>query len=124
MIPYQGRPSHKELSGQLQKAIGLILASRWTPAIEIKLLDDFHKLGLYTAGAQAEALVTALAEIAPGHYAGRRPPEKAYEKRVFGLDMFAFCWRSTAFRRTMYLKFCVTKDTLFILSFHESRTRG
>ncbi len=124
MIPSQERPSHRELRGKLLRAEDLIAASRWAPAIEIKLLDDLHRLGLFTAGAQAEALTAALAEIDPGHYAGRRPPEKAYEKRVFGLDMFAFCWHSIVFRRTMYLKFCVTKDILFILSFHESKARG
>ena len=123
MIPSQ-RPAFKELRGQLQKAKGFVAASSWAPAIEIKLMDDLHRLGLYTAREQADAFMTALSEIDPAHYVGRRPPEKAYEKRVYGREMFAFCWSSRRFLRTMYFKFCVTKDALFILSFHESKARG
>lgn len=124
MIPYWRRPSVKELYGQLRKAKLLLAASQWAPVNEIKLAGDFHGIGLHTAAERAEALMTALLEIDPEDYVGRRPPERSYEKRVYGRDFFAFSWPSRRFRRRMYLKFCVTKDALFILSFHESRKGG
>lgn len=86
-----------------------------------KIIAELLCLGLYTTEERSRALLIALDEISPEHYAGRRPPEKSYEKEVQGMEMFAFCWPSSRFRRVMYFKFCVTKRALFVLSFHQSR---
>ena len=121
MIPSHQRPSHKELSKKLGVAREGILDSRWAPASPFKLLPELHSLQLFTAEDAARGLLEALSEISPEHYVGRRPPEKAYEKRVYGREMFAFCWSSRRFRCAMYLKFVVTSDTVYFVSFHKSR---
>ncbi len=117
------RPSYRELNNKLSAAKDFIAKSQWAPAEPVKLAPDFRRFDLYTEEEQSSALLAALEEIEPGRYIGRQPPEKAYEKRVYGLDLFAFCWPSRKFGCTMYMKFCVTKDALYVVSFHESRER-
>ena len=100
MIPSeQGRrPSHRELRKKLGIARGFAFDSKWAPASPLKLLPDLHALQLFTAAEAAQGILDALSEISPEDYIGRRPPEKAYEKRVYGREMFAFCWDSRRFR--------------------------
>jgi hypothetical protein len=117
------RPSYRELNNKLSAAKDFIAKSQWAPAEPVKLTPDLQHFDLYAAEEQAEAFLAALGEIEPGHYIGTHPPEKAYEKHVYGLDLFAFCWPSKRFECTMYIKFCVTKDALYVVSFHESRGR-
>ena len=115
------RPSYRELNRKLRAAKDFVAKLQWAPAEPIKLIPDFQQFGFFTQEEQTEAILNALEEIEPDCYIGKHPPDKAYEKRVYGLDLFAFRWPSNKFSRTMYLKFCVTKDSLYVLSFHESR---
>jgi hypothetical protein len=69
-----------------------------------------------------------LQEITPADYSGKHPPEKSYEARVQGDDLFAFAWDSAYFRRRIYFKFCVHKEhdksfTLCIASLHREKPR-
>ena len=69
----------------------------------------------------ARALEVAANEIAPEHYAGTHPPMPSYEKACKDAELFVFHWDSAHFGRKMYLKFCLVKETLFIVSFHPDR---
>ncbi len=118
------RPSPRELARKLLAARALVSSAKWAPAEPVKLGPDLRRFGMFTAQEQGDGILTALREIGPADYIGKRPPEKAYERRVYGREMFAFRWDSKCFGRLMYLKFCITPDALYIVSLHESHKEG
>ena len=118
------RPSHRELLGKILTARAKVSNRDWAVADIAALLPEFEALDLLTSEEQNTALESAFNEIAPEHYAGHRPPQKSYEQVCAGAELFAFTWDSASFACQMYLKFCFVKDTLYIVSFHKSRTGG
>lgn len=115
------RPSHAELQGKILKARAKIAAGDWLAADYQKLLPEFEALDLWTEEERNEGLEAAANEIVPEHYVGLRPPQKSYEEACKGAELFAFGWESRHFGRRMYLKFCLVKETLYIVSFHEDK---
>lgn len=115
------RPSHAECEGKIFKARAKVADDDWTPASPAKLLPEFAELALLTAEERQAGLLAALGEIRPEDYAGYRPPQTSYEEPCREAELFAFQWSSSHFKRGMYLKFCFVKETLYIVSFHESR---
>ena len=121
------RPSHRELAGKHRTATQLVDLDRWAAANPVKLAADFRDLDLFLADEQQSALRESLAELAPEHYRGGRPPARSYEPKTKGAEMFAFSWSSRRFGRKMYLKFAVVGETgdqmLYVYSLHVSREK-
>ncbi len=115
------RPSHSEIRGKILTARAKVSAADWVMANAQKQLPEFRDLDLWTGAEMTEALEAALNEMEPEHYVGTQPPQKSYERKCPGAELFAFAWDSSHFRRKMYLKFCFVKGTLFIVSFHKER---
>jgi len=116
------RPSHKELRGKVLKAREKITAADWSMANPEKQVGEFRDLNLWTGAEMTRALEIAANEVTPEHYAGTRPPMRSYEGACKDAELFAFRWDSAHFGRRMYLKFCLVKETLFIVSFHRDST--
>jgi len=66
-----------------------------------------------------------MAELRPEHYCGARPPERSYESKTRGAEMFAFLWDSKRFNRRMYVKLALvgsgSSQAVYIYSLHPSR---
>jgi hypothetical protein len=116
----KGRPAHKELSGKIERARTIFRSHGYTSAEPAKLMANFIDLDLFLQEEQIQAVEAALMEVAPEHYAGAYPPLKSYEPATQKKELFAFCWESQYFRKTMYLKFCLGETRLYIFSLHQS----
>ncbi|MBI1746446.1 MAG: hypothetical protein HYR55_07645 [Acidobacteria bacterium] len=121
-IPVPERPSYSETKKKLDLARKKVSQNDWAPVDPTKLLKDFETLDLWTLEEESMTLLIALAEIKPENYAGGRPPQRSFEEICRGAELFAFTWSSTYFGCQMYLKFCFVKQSLYIVSFHESRS--
>jgi len=65
-----------------------------------------------------DLIYKCLGELGPGHYAGSRPPQQAYEKKIQSQELFAFSWRSRELEENMYIKFTISEGCLYYVSFH------
>jgi len=117
------RPTHAELQGKILKARRKIAEGDWLAAEVRKLLPELELLDLWTAEEQTKALEIAVNEIRPEDYVGQRPPQRSYEEACKGAELFAFAWESRHMAKRLYLKFCLVKDTLYVVSFHEDKGR-
>ena len=100
----QKRPSIKELSKKLREAKEILLIKEGIFAEPSKNLGELNRLDIETE--ELWPLVQKfLTEIEPKDYTGTRPPQKSYESRILGSELFAFSWTSKFYGRTMYLKF-------------------
>jgi hypothetical protein len=116
------RPRARECQRKLRVATRRVAEGHWTPLDPMKLTSNLDDVGLFGREATRRALVGAFEEIAPADYAGKRPPEKSYEVRGKGLELFAFSWQSSAFGRRMYLKFAIDRnEEVWLASIHTDR---
>lgn len=125
MSQAQQRPSHKELSRKLSVAKKRLNNGEWQPAFGYEsygsFMKDCEELNLLTASEQAEALKQVLAELTPIHYKGLHPPLVGSRGEILDKELFAFVLDSKFLRETVYLKFAVDKEQLYIVSFHKAR---
>ena len=67
-------------------------------------------------------LLSILEEIdVKKNYAGSRPPQKSYESKILGYELFAFSWISKYFGCETYLKFALKQEIFWLVSLHEDR---
>lgn len=123
------RPSENELNKKIKKAIELIDQKKRV-FIDEKVsgeLDDIDDMGVPESEI-FELIKEFLNEIrgygALNCWAGAKPPQKSYEKKIQGCDLWAFKAHCSRVQKVMYLKFAIKKDQLFVyVSFHKSRER-
>lgn len=70
-----------------------------------------------------EVLNEILDQTSPSHYAGARPPQKSYEAKIEGLELFAFVPESRRFNRRIYYKFVLAEGVFWLVSLHRARPR-
>lgn len=117
-------PTKEQRQDALQRATAKIASYDWY-AVDMPRLDkSLRALGVYGFNQIREALLSALKEIRPEDYCGSFPPEASYEEQTKDAPLFAFAWKSGAFGRPMYLKFCFHDDELYIVTFHQQRERA
>ncbi len=125
MSQAQKRPTHKELSRKLNVAKNRLKDGEWQPAFGYEsygsFMKDCEELNLPTAPEQAEALQQVLEEVTPDHYIGPHPPLMGSRGEIVDKELFAFVLESKFLRETVYLKFAVDKEQLYIVSFHKER---
>ncbi len=125
MSQVQKRPSHKELSRKLSVARDRLSDGKWQPAFGyegyVSFTKECEKLNLHTITEQAEALKKILQELTPDHYAGTYPPLVGSRGNIVRKELFAFCHESKFLGETLYLKFAVNEEQLFIVSFHKAK---
>ena len=91
----------------------------------LKLEDEFYQLGLLTKQQRFIAVDCALCEIKPEDRCGPNTPGNISFPPYPGKTLFAFRWRSSDFKKIMYIKFCLSGtaglELLVLYSFHEER---
>lgn len=84
---------------------------------------DALELGYDIIEEMSEVLAELLDMSLPEHYAGGRPPQRAYEREITDLELFAFVVRLERFEKPVYYKFALAGDMLWLVSLHENRTQ-
>jgi hypothetical protein len=114
------RPSHKELTTKIRQARIAVSNRRVEIVDPVAVAADALELG-YLVAEMKSVLSRILDEFGPGHYAGRRPPQRSYKERIRGCELYAFRWESTLFGCPVYVKFALKEDTLWLASLHLHR---
>jgi len=116
------RPSYKELNTKIQQAREAVLESR------IYILDpeiiaaDALEIG-YLVEDISNVLSDILNEITASNYVGQRPPQRSYEDKIRGCELFAFKSESILLGCEIYLKFALKVDQMWLVSFHQHREK-
>lgn len=114
------RPSYKELNNKIHQAREAVLESR------IYILDpeiiaaDALEIG-YLVEDISNVLSCILNEITPSNYPGQRPPQRSYEDKIKGYELFAFKSESILLGCEIYLKFALKEGLMWLISFHQHR---
>lgn len=117
---HRKRPSRKELTKKIR------LAQEARAGNRIAIIDpDVIATGALELGYLikdiSEVLCVILNEITPHDYAGSRPPQRSYEDKISGCELFAFKWESMRFGCETYLKFALKDDQIWLVSLHLHR---
>ena len=84
---------------------------------------DAHELG-YRLSDLSDLLIDALSALSPNDYIGHHPPEKSYEGRIKGGELFTFKAYSQVLGCDVYLKFVLKEEFIWIISLHEFESKG
>ncbi len=114
------RPSYKELNKKIEQAREAALESRISTVDPETIAADALEIG-YLVEDISNVLVDILNEITPHNYVGQKPPQRSYEDKIKGSELFGFKWDSKLFGCPIYLKFTVIKDRMWLVSFHQDR---
>ncbi len=116
------RPSGKELYNKIKLAKAAVSNDQIQIINSSVIAADAIELG-YQVKNLKKILLDILKEIGPNHYVGSRPPQKSYESKIRGKDLFAFKWLSKRFGCETYLKFSIKKGPFYLVSLHQNRER-
>jgi len=117
------RPSHKELYKKILEARKAVANGLINLINQDAIVCDAIELGYLIELDLIGVLTSLLNEITPNNYAGKRPPEKSYERQIEDLDLFAFRVESSWFNCTVYLKFTLYNNELWIVSLYRNREK-
>lgn len=93
-----------------------------------KVEAEFYELGLLTPEERYVNVDIDLQEIGAEDRLGPQPPDDVSSHPPFrGQRLYAFCWASPHFQKTMYLKFALLSGSgltkLLLYSFHEEKPK-
>ncbi len=114
------RPSTRELFNKIEQAKTAANNSKVLIIDPAAIASDAIELG-YQIKKISKVLSIVLNEITPQNYVGYHPPQRAYKPEISGLELFAFRWLSKSFGCHTYLKFCLKKEDMYLVSFHQHR---
>lgn len=94
-----------------------------------KVEKEFYELGLLTKEERYASVDIALQEIGPDDRLGPQPPDDVSSHPPFkGLRLYAFCWTSAHFTKSMYIKFALVSGSgptkLVLYSLHEEKVKS
>jgi hypothetical protein len=114
------RPTHKDLSGKINQAKAAVKAGRIALVDQTVIVADLLDLG-HEISALPKILLDLLEQVTPGSYAGTMPPQRSYKSRIAGSELYAFKCVSKRMGCTVYIKFTLKHDFLWLVSIHEDR---
>lgn len=115
------RPSVNELNGKIASAISIVAAgSKFVFANDSASMSEIRAEG-HDIDHLEEDILACLKELTCKDYAGSRPPQKSYEDKIDGNELFAFAWESAHMGERMYLKFVIKNGIFYYVSFHRDR---
>lgn len=117
------RPSHREINNKIKQAKKAALENRISFVDPLNIAADVLELGLAVKEIP-NILVNLLDEITPKEYAGQFPPQRSYEDKILQCELFPFRWVSRSLGCTVYLKFVLKDNQLWLVSLHEDRKEG
>ena len=116
----QKRPTHKDLSGKINQAKAAVKTGRIGLVDQTVIVADLLDLGCEIS-ALSKILLDLLEQATPDAYAGTSPPQRSYETRIAGCELYAFKCVSKRIGCTVYIKFTLKNDFLWLVSLHEDR---
>ena len=116
------RPSDHELFGKLKSAAESAEGARVYLVEPFPILADLLDLDILVEDL-GRVIPKIVSEIGPRHYRGKRPPEKSYEDKIKGCELYAFRWESKELGCLAYFKFALKDGALWISSLHHHRPR-
>ncbi len=117
------RPTHKELTRKIKQAVEAVSEDRICIVDQEILARDALELG-YRISDLSDILIEVLSAISPRDYIGHQPPEKSYEDKIKGIELFIFKTYSQVLGCHIYLKFGLKEEFIWIVSLHEFENKG
>jgi len=114
-------PSRKTITGKV------LLAQKASKKGDIVLVTpdvivaDLMELGR-SVDEIPKILCGLLENTRPDDYVGTRPPQRSYEAVISGCELFAFKTTSKTIGCTVYYKFTVKEDVLWLVSLYRDRS--
>lgn len=118
------RPSPKELFNKLKEAKAAATNGNVALLNQSALAIDAIDLYYLIDNELIKFLPQCLSVLKPAEYAGLYPPQRSYETEIKGLELFAFKAESAVFSCEIYIKFALTEDFLWLVSFHKNRNQS
>jgi len=115
------RPSNKELFGKLRDARAAVKNGKIFLIDQDVIAEDAIELGYDIGDELIEILAELLDETTMIHYAGSRPPQRAYKQEIKGLELFPFVIESRRFKCRIYFKFALFEESIWLVSLHQDR---
>lgn len=114
-------PSRKTITGKV------LLAQKASKKGDIVLVTpDVIIADLMELGRSVYEIPRILCELLentrPDDYVGKRPPQRSYETVISGCELFAFKATSKTIGCTLYYKFTIKEDVLWLVSLHRDRS--
>jgi len=114
-------PSFKEINQKIKQAEKAISEHRISLINPINIATDALELGFCVEGIDS-ILIKLLEEITPRDYLGQSPPQRSYEDKITGCELYPFRWMSRHLGCRVYLKFTLKQSQFWLVSLHEDRT--
>jgi len=117
---FMDRPSYKEINNKIKQAKEAVLDNQFSILNPLIIAADGLELGVNLEHISS-ILIDLLEEIAPTHYVGQHPPQRSYEHDIKGSELLAFRWLSKRLGCSVYLKFTIKGNRVWLVSLHEDR---
>jgi len=117
------RPSHKELSKKIKQAMTAVEKGDFRLLNMLALVSDADELGYVVDDDLADLLSELLGKSNINNYAGTRPPQKSYQQEIQGTELFAFVIEKTTLTKSVYFKFSLVEETMYLVSLHQDRKK-
>lgn len=115
------RPSYRELSNKIVEAKRVVSQGDVLILEQETLAQDALELEYVIETELLTILQELLEETKPQHYSGAQPPQRSYEHKIEGLELFAFVVESSRFNCRIYYKFALAQAKLWLVSLHQDR---
>lgn len=113
-------PSHKTRVEQLELAAQAVIKGNLLLVAPDVIVADLMELGC-SIDDLPHILSDLLIITKPDDYTGTRPPQRSYEPVIRDCEMYAFKTVSKIIGCTVYYKFTIKKDYLWLISLHKDR---
>jgi len=117
------RPTHRELSNKIKQAIKAVENGNILLLNMVSLVSDADELGYVIEDDITTLLIELLKNSNPDNYAGSRPPQRSYQQNIQGAELFAFVVGETTLKKSVYFKFSIVEEMLYLISLHRDRKK-
>lgn len=117
-------PTHKKISGKIRQAKEAVEAGKVLLIDQDVIAADLLELKVDISSQLPALLLEILGIISPIHYAGGYPPLRSYKGPILNCELFAFVADVKSTGCSVYLKFAVKNDFLWLASLHEDKPLG
>ena len=115
------RPSHKEITNKISQAKQALKNNNLLFINQSSLVSDALELGYLFSTEIKEILTNLLNAASPENYAGLKPPQKFYEQKIYGSELYAFRTKCDILNETIYFKFVLANNHMYLISLHKHR---
>ncbi len=115
------KPSHQEISGKIETAKKAVTERCIRIINPVAMAADALELGYLFENEFMEIFSDLLNNTTPEHYIG--PPQKSYERKIKGMELFAFKIKSNILDIMIYYKFSIKNKYCYVVSLHKDREK-